>query len=221
MNEREQHVVSQTEHMIKEMFLHDQWGHDRRHIYRVRNLALYLAKEENASPYLVSLIALLHDIADYKFHDGHETIWWKKAREWLEKLWVEEEIIKIIQQNVDNISFKWAHASVNLSLDGQVVQDADRLDAIGAIGIARTFAYGGAIGRPIYDPLTVRADNITKEEYMKKNVCSITHFYDKLLRVKDLMNTKTWWKVAKQRHEYVENFLKEFYLEWDGKDIIW
>jgi len=192
-------------------------GHDWRHIYRVWNLSKTIWSEEKVDMFVVELWALLHDIADHKFYDGDETIWPKKAREFLWSLWVDENIIEHIVKIIENISFSkgldWKKEFNSLEL--QVVQDADRLDALGAIWIARTFVYWWYKWRQIYNPNIKPKLNMTKEEYKKDNWPTINHFYEKLLLLKDKMNTKTWKKIAIERHKYMEWFLEEFLAEWE------
>lgn len=168
--------------------------------------------------FVVELGTLLHDIADFKFHDGDEEVGSRKAKKFLDSMKVEEDIVAHIEKIVSNVSFKGEkHVQKFRSLELDVIQDADRLDAIGAIGIARTFNYGGYKNRKIYDPEIKPKLNMTKEEYMKSNTASINHFYEKLLLLKDRMNTKTGKSMAKHRHKFMENYLSEFYKEWESE----
>ena len=213
-----QEIISKTKEYVKETLKNAEGGHDWFHIERVYNLSKTIGKKENANMYIVELGALLHDIADSKFHNGDEEIGPRKAREWLYSLNVEKNIIKNVKEIVRNISFKGGKHTQNFnSLELDVVQDADRLDAIGAIGIARTFNYGGYKGREIYDPNINPNLEMTKEEYKKSNAPTINHFYEKLLLLKDKMNTKTGTEIAKNRHLFMENFLSQFYQEWNGE----
>jgi uncharacterized protein len=162
--------------------------------------------------------ALLHDIADSKFHDGDETVGPKKARLFLESKNVPENTIVPVINIIENISFKGGHETKKFSsLELDIVQDADRLDAIGAIGIARTFNYGGFKNRAIYNPKINPNLHMSKEEYKNSDAPTINHFYEKLLLLKDKMNTKTGKEIATQRHHFMESFLSQFYSEWDGE----
>ncbi len=209
-------LVNKTAEMIKAKFESEGSGHDWWHIYRVWQLAKTIAKGEDADMEIVELGALLHDIADYKFHDGDDEIGGKKSREWLESLGMEEERIEAVVHIVDNISFKGGGKNNMQSLEGKVVQDADRLDAIGAIGIGRCFVYTGYKGHVMHDPNNKPKLNMTKEEYKSNVATAINHFYEKLLLLKDLMNTKTGKEMADHRHKFMETYLEEFFQEWDG-----
>jgi uncharacterized protein len=193
-------------------------GHDWFHIERVYKNALLIAKEETVDEFIVSLGALLHDIADAKFHNGDETVGPKVAREFLESLQVEKGVILHVENIIYNISFKGGNFDQKFtSPELDVIQDADRLDAIGAIGIARCFNYGGFKNHKLYDPAIPPNLNMTKEEYKKSIAPTINHFYEKLLLLKDKINTVTGKKIAAQRHEYMEQFLHQFYREWNGE----
>ncbi|MFD2515621.1 HD domain-containing protein [Pontibacter locisalis] len=193
-------------------------GHDWWHILRVWNNAKSIAAHEQADMFVVELAALLHDIGDHKFHNGDETVGPKMARAWLEKHQVEEKTIQHVCQIIKDLSFKGANTSSAMhSLEGQIVQDADRLDAIGAIGIARTFAYGGHKSRELYNPEINPVLHDSFEAYKASTAPTINHFYEKLLLLKDRMHTKTAKKIAADRHLYMENFLKQFYREWEGE----
>ena len=162
--------------------------------------------------------ALLHDIADSKFHDGDETIGPKTARAFLENEKVDEATIQHVINIIENISFKGGNFEKNFhSKELEIVQDADRLDALGAIGIARTFNYGGFKNRVLYNPEIAPNLNMSKEEYKNSEAPTLNHFYEKLLLLKDKMNTETGKKIALQRHKYMENFLSQFYAEWEGE----
>ena len=211
-------VIKKTIDFVKEVLSDAEGGHDWWHIYRVWKLSRHIAQTENVDMFVVELGALLHDIADSKFHDGDETIGPRKAREILSSLDVEEDVIVHIENIISNISFKGGkHTQFFSSPELDVVQDADRLDALGAIGVARTFNYGGHKGREIYNPEIKPDLNMSKEEYKMSNAPTINHFYEKLLLLKDLMNTNTGKTMAEQRHKYMEIFLDEFYKEWDGE----
>ena len=215
MNQEEQ--ITKTITFVKEQLANAEGGHDWFHIERVYKNALLISKTEDVNEFIVSLGALLHDIADSKFHNGDESIGPKIAREFLFKLNVDSSVIEHVINIIENISFKGGHETQKFkSLELDVVQDADRLDAIGAIGIARCFNYGGFKNRQIYNPDIQPNLNMTKEEYKSSNAPTINHFYEKLLLLKDKMNTKTGKKIALERHIYMETFLKQFYKEWNG-----
>ncbi len=211
-------VISKTLEFVKTELYGAEAGHDFWHVFRVWNLAKTIGKEEKADMFVIELGALLHDIADSKFHSGDETIGPKKAKEFLESLKVNQKTIKHVVNIIENISFKGGNEKQKFkSIELDIIQDADRLDAIGAIGIARTFNYGGFLGRELYNPNIKPNLNMTKEEYKKSKAPTINHFYEKLLLLKDRMNTKTGKKMAEKRHEFMENYLKEFYKEWEGE----
>ena len=218
MNDSE--LVEQTIAFVKETLHNAEGGHDWFHIQRVFNNTLLLAKDENVNILVVSLAALLHDIADSKFHDGNESIGPKMAQDFLLSLHVDKKIIKHVIQIIKNMSFKNSldkNKSKPNSKELEVVQDADRLDAIGAIGIARAFNYGGFKNRELYNPAIAPKLKMTKEAYKKSTAPTINHFYEKLLLLKDKMNTKTGKKIAEQRHQFMLNYLKQFYAEWNGQ----
>ena len=211
-------IVKNTAKMVKKKLLGEGTGHDWWHIYRVWKLAKTIAKGEKVNTEVVELGALLHDIADYKLYDGDEEIGGEITREWLEGLGADNELIDSVVDIVDNISFKGGSEGNKIkTLEGMIVQDADRLDAIDAIGITRCFAYGGSKGREIHNPTEKPKFGMTKEEYKKHNGTSINHFYEKLLLLKGLMNTETGKQIAEGRHDYMKEFLDEFLLEWEGK----
>ena len=213
-----QDIIQQTADMVQEKFANEASGHDRRHIYRVRQNAKHIAQNEECDMFVVELGALLHDIADYKAHDGDEKIGWKVTRERLLSLQLPESTIQAVVHIVDSISFKGKnHDEGYKSIECQVVQDADRLDAIGAIGVARTFAFGAHRWAPMHTPDIAPNIEITKEQYINnKKWSTINHFYEKLLLLKDRMNTATGKKIAQHRHEYMQGFLDEFLAERDG-----
>ncbi|WP_281980138.1 HD domain-containing protein [Tenacibaculum mesophilum] len=213
---REQ-IIQNTIEFVKETLKGAEGGHDFFHIERVYKNALLIAKNENVDEFVVSLGALLHDIADSKFHNGDETVGPKKARTFLESQKVSEEIITHIEKIITNISFKGGNFKQSFtSPELNVIQDADRLDAVGAVGIARCFNYGGFKNRELYNPEIPPNLKMTKEEYKKSTAPTINHFYEKLLLLKDKMNTKTGKAIAEQRHAYMEGFLEQFYKEWNG-----
>jgi len=217
-------IISNTIDFVKETLTGAEGGHDWFHTERVLRNAKLIAKTEKADLFIVTLGALLHDIADAKFHPdasgGDETIGPKIAREFLFKQNIDSTIIEHVVKIIENISFK-SSLSKNqnrfTSIELEVIQDADRLDAIGAIGIARCFNYGGFKNREIYNPEIKPNLNMSKEEYKKSTAPTINHFYEKLLLLKDKMNTKTGQKLAKKRHLYMEKYLVQFYAEWNGK----
>ncbi|MCL5245498.1 HD domain-containing protein [Cellulophaga sp. 20_2_10] len=218
-------IIAQTKVFVKKTLEGAEGGHDWFHIERVYNNTMLLAKDEAVDQLIVALGALLHDIADAKFYNGDETVGPKMATEFLESIEVDAEIIDHVVKIINNISFKSSlkvdGASVAkpfTSLELQVVQDADRLDAIGAIGIARAFNYGGFKNREMYNPEILPNVKMTKEEYKKSTAPTINHFYEKLLLLKDKMNTETGIKLAAQRHLYMVAFLDQFYNEWNGKE---
>jgi len=211
-------IIKNTEEFIKNKLSGEGSGHDWWHIYRVWNNALYIGKREKADMFVVQLAALLHDISDWKFNNGDDTVGPKLAREWLEKQKVEEEIISHVCEIIKDLSFKGAGVKSQMpTIEGMIVQDSDRLDAIGAIGIARTFAYGGHKNNEMYNPNIKPALHTSFEQYKNNSSSTINHFYEKLLLLKDLMNTETAKKIAEKRHKYMEKFLDEFYKEWSGK----
>ncbi|CAM1350344.1 HD domain-containing protein [Tenacibaculum insulae] len=216
MNKKQ--IIENTIAFVKKTLQGAEGGHDWFHIQRVYKNALLIAKDEKVDVFMVSIGALLHDIADAKFYDGDETVGPKLAREFLEKQRVNEEVIVHIENIIQFISFKTSLSDGEkfTSPELAVIQDADRLDAIGAIGIARCFNYGGFKNRALYDPEIIPNLNMTKEEYKKSTAPTINHFYEKLLLLKDKMNTKTGKNIALERHNYMENFLKQFYAEWNG-----
>ncbi|PKP12513.1 MAG: phosphohydrolase [Bacteroidetes bacterium HGW-Bacteroidetes-3] len=213
-----QQIILNTEAFVKTTLKNAEGGHDWFHILRVWNNAKLIAKNENVDGFVVELGALLHDIADSKFHDGDESIGPKIAHEFLEKQQVDDSIIIHIKNIISNISFGGGNFEQKFnSPELEVIQDADRLDAIGAIGIARTFNYGGFKNRPMYNPEISPNLNQSKEEYKNSETPTINHFYEKLLLLKDKMNTVTGKQIAKERHLYMESFLTQFYDEWNGK----
>jgi uncharacterized protein len=193
-------------------------GHDWWHVYRVWKMAERIGREEKANLLIVELGALLHDIADWKFHGGDDTVGPRVAGEILKKYGVPQVTIDAAGRIIKEGSFKGAGVKTEpTTLEGMIVQDADRLDAIGAIGIARAFAYGGHKNRAMFDPAIAPVLHASKEEYIKSQSPTINHFYEKLLLLKDLMNTKTAKKIAEERHIFVEEYLNRFFKEWEGK----
>ena len=213
-----QQIISNTEAFVKSALKNAEGGHDWFHILRVWNNAKLIAKNEQVAIFIVELGALLHDIADSKFHNGDETVGPKVARAFLESEKVPDEIILHIEKIITNISYKGGNFKQNFtSPELDVIQDADRLDAIGAVGIARCFNYGGFKNRQLYNPEIAPNLNMTKEEYKNSDTPTINHFYEKLLLLKDKMNTVSGKTIAEERHQYMINFLQQFYNEWEGK----
>ena len=213
-----QNLINDTIAFVKKELENAEGGHDWFHIERVYKNAVLIANGENCDVLIVHLGALLHDIADSKFHDGDETVGPKKARLFLESKTVSEKTITHVVNIIENISFKGGHETKKFSsLELDIVQDADRLDAIGAIGVARTFNYGGFKNRVIYNPEIKPNLNMSKEEYKNSDAPTINHFYEKLLLLKDKMNTKTGKEIAAQRHDFMELFLNQFYADWNGE----
>ena len=210
-------IILKTVEFVKQTLAGAEGGHDWWHIYRVWKLAKHIAETENANLFVVELGALLHDIADSKFNDGNEEAGPRKAHEFLNSLGVDEPVITHVENIITHISFKGGNESQSFkSPELDIVQDADRLDAIGAIGIARTFNYGGFKNREIYNPEIEPNLNMSKEEYKQSSAPTLNHFYEKLLLLKDRMNTQSGQQMAAERHRFMESFLDEFYKEWDG-----
>lgn len=212
-------IVEETIVFVKETLKGAEGGHDWFHIQRVFKSSLFIAKDEKDIDILVvSLGALLHDIADSKFHNGDETVGPKVAYDFLSSLEIDNVIIEHVIKIIENISFKTSLESSEKKINSkelQVIQDADRLDAIGAIGIARTFNYGGFKNRELYNPDIPPNLKMNKEEYKKSSSPTINHFYEKLLLLKDKMNTSTGKKLAQERHDFMITYLEQFYKEWN------
>ncbi len=212
-------IIKQVKQIVKEKMLEEFSGHDYWHVMRVYHNALHILEEENTpkniNSTVVKLAALLHDIGDYKI-TGSEEAQIEIPRNILTELKVDQDIIAHVINIIDQISFHKGMQKLT-SIEAEIVQDADRLDAIGAIGIARAFAYGGAKEREIWNPEDQPKNNMSKEEYMNNKGSSINHFYEKLLLLKDRMNTVTGKKIAEERHHFMESFLEQFYEEWNGK----
>lgn len=210
------HLISCTIDFVKEKLHGAEAGHDWYHIERVWKLSKKIAQTENCNLEVVELSALLHDIADPKFHAGNETLALKISQDFLENQNVSNAIIEQVLFIIQNISFKnRGEAPKDLPIELKIVQDADRLDAIGAIGIARTFNFGGFRNNLMYHPEIPPKLNMTKEEYKKNEGTTINHFYEKLLLLKDLMNTEKGKELAQERHDFMQKFLDEFYKEWN------
>lgn len=213
----ENELIKQIEHHVKQEFCGEATGHDWYHIDRVRNNAMNIQLKEGGDKEVIELAALLHDISDYKFNGGDEKKGGQLAKELILQYKGTEELANQLQIIVDSISFKGAMvADTTTSIEAKIVQDADRLDAIGAIGIARTFAYGGHVGNPIYDPELAPKLHSSFEEYKSAKSTTINHFYEKLLLLESKMHTLTAKEVAKDRITYMNQFLEQFYKEWNS-----
>ncbi len=214
-----QEIIEHTVNYLQQEFANESTGHDWYHIERVWKLSQKIAKKEgNNDLFIVEMGALLHDIADHKFHGGDDSIGPKVAQEYLSQFSLENNEEEKIVAIVKEISFKGAGVPTPMSSnEGKIVQDADRLDAIGAIGIARTFAYGGSKNRPIYDPNVKPICHTSFAAYKTSTAPTINHFYEKLLTLRDKMNTPTAKIEAKRRHAFMEEFLRNFYTDWDAQ----
>lgn len=221
-------ILSRTTDHVRKLLDGDSAGHDWWHIERVRRVALTIAREEGGDLFLVELAALLHDVADWKFAGGDEKAGPAAVRQWLESLipplplgegsGEDAAIIDHVCRIIGQLSFKGAGVATPMdSLEGACVQDADRLEALGAIGIARTFAYGGWKGQPMHDPDLPPQMHGTFTEYKQNKGTTINHFYEKLLLLKDRMNTAAGKRLAAARHEYMEQYLQQFFAEWNGE----
>ena len=215
MSEKE--IIEALVNQLKEEFANEATGHDWYHIERVWKLSKIICEKEGGDNFVVELGALLHDIADHKFVENADAVAEERINIILSAVGVEQTIIDKVQHVVANCSFKGGVENKMKLLEGLIVQDADRMEAIGAIGIARTFAYGGSVGNPIYDPTVPPTEFKSAEEYRKKRSHTINHFYEKLLKLKDGMNTKTGKAMAEERHLFMTQFLDQFYAEWDVK----
>jgi uncharacterized protein len=217
--ETPEEVLRRTEEFVRGRMEGEGSGHDWWHMHRVRRTALRLAREEGAGAYVVELAALLHDVADHKFHGGDETAGPRAAREWLGALGVDPGIVEHVATIIAELSFKGVGVPTPMSTrEGAVVQDADRLDAIGAIGVARTFAYGGSRGRPLYDPAVPPEEHHSFAAYKASRTPTLNHFHEKLFHLRDRMNTAAARRVADERHRYMEAFVARFLAEWEGED---
>ena len=223
MKSASKEIIEKTEKFVQDFFEQEATGHDWWHTHRVRKLALRIAREEKADPFIVEMAALLHDIGDYKFSGGDEKQGQEKVTRYLKSLPLDSSLIQKIHNVITNTSFM-----KTLSLDDntaigekspefKAVSDADKLDALGAIGIARAFTYGGYYRRPIYDPGIPPNPHISQEEYKTTENPSLNHFYEKLLKLKDMMYTTYGKRLAQGRHRFIEEYLKRFYQEWRGE----
>ncbi|HEY7356376.1 MAG TPA: HD domain-containing protein [Ktedonobacterales bacterium] len=212
----QERILAAARAHVRERLEHDSSGHDWWHIDRVVRLARRLAREEGADVFLCELAALTHDLVDWKLNPD-EARALADLRAWLAAQGVEAATAAAVTDIITHLSFKGGSQPPMRTLEGQIVQDADRLDAIGAIGIARAFAYGGAKGLPLHDPEARPREQMTAAEYRRQQAATINHFYEKLLLLKDRMNTATARRLAAQRHAVLEAFLAEFQAEWDGE----
>lgn len=213
-----QEIINAIAQRVRDTLEGEGSGHDWWHILRVWNMAKHLCEMERADFFVVELAALLHDIADWKFHDGDETVGPRVAREILTEYGADSTVSDHVATIISTMSFKGAGVATPMTtLEGKIVQDADRLDAIGAIGIARTFAYGGHKNREMYNPEQKPTQHNSKEAYFTAGSHTINHFYEKLLLLKDRMNTDAAKTIAQDRHQFMEQFLERFYEEWAGR----
>ncbi|MGT2948872.1 HD domain-containing protein [Streptococcus devriesei] len=208
-------ILASTRQFVKATLAAEASGHDWWHIARVTKTALAIAKAEGADLFICEMAALLHDMADSKLFDEDKAL--AEVEHFLTEQGLPQDQITEITSIMTGISYKGGHNTAHLSLEGQVVQDADRLDAIGAIGIARTFVYSGNHGRLIHDPSKQPRENLTLEDYRKGEDTAIMHFYEKLLKLKDLMNTAEGKRLAQGRHQFMLDYLEQFYAEWEGE----
>jgi len=203
---------------VKSFHQNEATGHDWFHIKRVVNLAKKISKKEGGDLYKIELTALLHDVADHKLNNGDEKLGLLKVADFLTSINVEDPLRETILYDIEHLSYKGAKVEqIELSLEGEIVQDADRIDALGAIGIARTFAFGGNKNRMMYDPDSKPEMHSDFKKYKNSTAPTINHFYEKLLLLKDRLNTSTAVEIANQRHQYMEDFLEQFYREWEEK----
>jgi uncharacterized protein len=212
-------IIDATAQHVKGMLAGEGSGHDWFHTERVRRMARYLAEKEGADTFVVELAALLHDVADWKF-SGDPTAGAREARTWLESIGGDQPTIDHVCDIIERLSFKGAGVPDRMpTKEGMVVQDADRLDALGAIGIARAFAYGGYKHREMHNPAVAPMLHTSFEQYKNSTGTTINHFYEKLLLLKDRLNTSTARTIAQKRHAFMEEFLQRFFREWDGNDL--
>lgn len=213
-------IVERTERFVRTELQNDSSGHDWWHVYRVRAMAVDLAHREGGDVYIVELASLLHDVSDYKLNGGDLERGPQIARDWLTSIGESDGCAAMVADIIATLSFKGAGASSEMAtIEGKVVQDADRLDALGAIGVARAFAFGGHAGQALHDPDLPPRLHATPEEYLSRNGTTINHFYEKLLLLKDRMQTQSARIIAERRHQVLEAFLGEFLLEWDAGDM--
>lgn len=213
-------IINQTIVFVKQQLSDDSTGHDWWHVQRVWQTAMSLTEQEGGDLFVVQLGALLHDIADWKFQQGDDRKGETVARHWLISIGLQQDITDRVCQIIHEVSFKGAGVeTLAQTIEGKIVQDADRLDAMGAIGIARAFAYGGHKGRAMHDPAVKPVLHNSFEQYKTNQSTTINHFYEKLLLLKERMNTVSARKIAEDRHLYMEAFLTKFLGEWDGEEV--
>lgn len=212
-----QHFITQAEAFVKQELAGAEGGHDWWHTYRVWKLARRIAEQEEVDRLIVELSAILHDVADAKFYGGDETIGPKKVRDFLRKIHVPMNVVEHVVKIIQFMSFRSSHnEGAFFSQELAVVRDADRLDALGAIGVGRAFSFGGYKGSPMYDPHIPPKLNMSREEYKKRKGTTINHFYEKLFLLKDLLHTDTAKQIAESRHSFMEAFVQQFLAEWEG-----
>lgn len=217
VNSVKEQMIKLAEDYVQNQFVGEATGHDWFHVDRVRKNALNIWRQGNSgNPFIIEMAALLHDVSDEKLNETAEKGRAKLAA-FLQAAGLEAKAIAQIKEIIESISFKGGNNQVLTSIEAEIVQDADRLDAIGAVGIARVFAYGGKKGQPIYDPALIVREEMSVEEYRSGKSSSIHHFYEKLLKLKDMLNTNAAKKIAENRHRVMETFLEEFYKEWNGQ----
>lgn len=215
---KKERIIERIAEKVKKDLKNEGSGHDWWHVYRVWKMAERIAKEESADTFIVEIAALLHDVGDWKFHGGDDTVGPRMARRILSKQGIPGEVINHVCEIIQTAPFKGAGVRTKMrTIEGKVMQDADRLDAIGAIGIARAFAYGGSKNRPLYNPNQKPVQHKSKEEYLKSKGPTINHFYEKLLLLKDQLNTKTAKKISRERHRFMEKYLNRFFKECKGE----
>ncbi|MFB6466093.1 HD domain-containing protein [Cytobacillus sp. Hz8] len=211
-----ENIIEVTEQFVKQSFRGESTGHDWFHMERVRKNAIYIWKQEQKGDrFIIEMAALLHDISDEKLNESKEA-GQQKLSSFLNQLPLESHTKRHIMEIIDSISYKGGNKSLLSSIEAQIVQDADRLDAIGAIGISRAFAYGGKKGQPIYDPTIAVRDKMTMEEYRMEKSSTVHHFYEKLFKLKNLLHTTTAKEIAERRDAFMKLFLEEFYKDWNG-----
>jgi len=211
-------IIDITIKYVKNELKNEEAGHNWWHVQRVFNLATFIAEKEGGNLLIIQLASLLHDIADYKFYNGNEKIGKEKIRNFLTSIQIDNSIIEHIEKIIENMSYKGGNFKHNFnSLEFTIVQDADRLDAMGAMGIARAFHYGGYKNNEIYHPNMSPKLNLSTIEYLNAKSTTINHFYEKLLLLKNLLNTKTAQKLGEKKHKFMLIFLEEFFEEWDIK----
>ena len=216
--ENKKHQIVMTDKFAKSFHQNEASGHDWFHIDRVRNIALKISEIEGGDIFKIELTALLHDVADHKLNNGNEKLGLKKVDDFLMSINVEHSLKESILYDIANLSYKGAQVEQKeLSLEGKIVQDADRIDAIGAIGVARTFTYGGNKNRMMYDPACEPEMHANFNNYKNNTAPTINHFYEKLLLLKDRLNTEFAKEIAEERHQFMETFLEQFYREWNFK----